>query len=413
MATTSDALIAVADEILARVDHLSAVQISKKGRKYKFVNNNFQRVREEDKHLIVYPEDLDKNLSTVLAYEILRNISEDIFETHTDLCLSIVGAARELEVNGWYEEENSLVINYRVLKANFNDVDRETALLFAQNVTREHLNRAYILLYCAKLNFFHTDHHIGTKLEGAHVRQYVEEFYGEEALELHMVLVALKSFVHWANIKGLLYKLEVPNIDLDKDAIQKFSTFPDPPEELLSHVYDRYPSGTSKYSLMRKAMDILADFDYSKLVPYPQGEEFDMKWLFDLCHNIESDPVRYHLRSVAKRLSKDPVNLQDLANQHAKSAKCLLSYISLVLNVFHDSGGEFLLQNSKIPNFSDDLIGQWPDLYENLVKISNKIDEYEEKSWDSDDIVSRLFDGSRNVYDEVSKMRDLYAEDYE
>jgi len=160
-------------------------------------------------------------------------------------------------------------------------------------------------------------------------------------------------------------------------------------------------------------MDILADFDYSKLVPYPQGEEFDMKWLFDLCHNIESDPVRYHLRSVAKRLSKDPVNLQDLANQHAKSAKCLLSYISLVLNVFHDSGGEFLLQNSKIPNFSDDLIGQWPDLYENLVKISNKIDEYEEKSWDSDDIVSRLFDGSRNVYDEVSKMRDLYAEDYE
>lgn len=413
MASTSDALIAVADEILARVDHLSAVQISKKGRKYKFVNNNFQRVREEDKHLIVYPEDLDEHLSTVLAYDILKNISEDIFETHTDLCLSIVGAARELEVNGWYEEQNSSVINYKVLRFSIDESERAKAVLFAQNITSEHLRRAYILLYCAKLNFFHTDHHIGAKLEGTHVRHYVEEFYGEEALEHPTLLIALKSFVHWANIKGLLHKLQVPNIYLDKVAVQRFSSFPDPPEDLLEHVYDRYPSGTSKFSLIRKAVDILADFKYSTLVPYPKDEGFDLKWLFDLCHNIESDPARYHLRSVAKRLSENPVNLQDLANQHSRSSKCLLSYISLVLNVFHDTGGEFLLQNSKIPAFSDELIGQWFELYQDLLRVSNKIDEYEEKSWDSEDIVSRLFDGSMNLYDEVSKMRDLYAEDYE
>lgn len=413
MATTSDALIAVADEILARVDHLSAVQISKKGRKYKFVNNNFQRVREEDKHLIVYPEDLDQHLSTVLAYVILRSISEDIFETHPDLCLSIVGAARELEVNGWYEEQNSSVINYKVLKSSIDDSDRENALRFAQDVTPEHLRKAYILLYCAKLSFFHTDHHIGAKLEGAPVRQCIEEFYGADALESPSFLVALKSFVHWANIKGLLYKLEVPNIDLDDEALQKFMKFPDPPEDLIKHIYDRYPSGTSKYSLMRKAMDILGDFKYSQLVPYPEGEEFELKWLFELCRNIESDPARYHLRSVAKRLSKDPVNLNDLANDHAKSSKSLLSYLSLVFNVFHDTGGDFLLQNSKIPPLTDELIGQWPELYQNLVQVSSKIDEYEEKSWDSIDIVSRLSEGTRNVYDEVFKMRELYADDYE
>lgn len=414
MTSTSDALIAIADDILARIDHLSAVQISKKGRKYKFVNNNFQRVREEDKHLIVYPEDLDQQLSTILAYNILLNVAEDIFEAHRDLCLSIVGAARELEVNGWYEEENSSVINYKVLKFTYEEHEREKALEFANEVTPEHLEKAFTLLYCAKLNFLHTDHHIGTKLEGLHIRYYVEEFYGPEALDLSSVLVALKSFVHWANIKGVLHKLEVPNIDLEPEVVAKFASFPDPPEELRSHVYDRYPSGTSKYSLMRKAVDILADFHYSKLVPYPQQSEFELNWLFELCHNIESDPAKYHLRSVAKRLSKDPVNLNELSHQHAKKSKSLLSYISLVLNVFNDTGGEFLLQNSKIPHFSDELIEQWAELYKELVNVSNNIDEYEMKCWDEEDIVSRLYDESTpNLFDEVCKMRDLYADDYE
>lgn len=414
MTSTSDALIAVANDILARVDHLSAVQISNKGRKYKYVNNNFQRVREEDKHLIVYPEDLDQHFSTLLAYSILSNIADDIFETHRDLCLSIVGAARELEVNGWYEEENSSVINYKVSRVSFGAEERKAALEFAAGVTPDHLHRAYILLYCAKLNFLHTDHHVGTKLEGVYVQQYVQDFYGPDALELPTVLVALKSFVHWANIKGLLYKLEVPNIDLDEAGIAKFDKFPNPPEELLSHVYDRYPSGTSKYLLMRKAMDILADFKYSKLVPYPKGEQFDMHWLFELCHDIESDPARYHLRSVAKRLSKNLVNLNELSNQYSKQTKGLLAYISLVLNVFSGTGGDFLLQNSKIPHFSDDLINLLPGVYEELVKASNRIEEYEMKQWDDDDIVSRLYsDAVTNIYDEVSKMRDLHAEDYE
>lgn len=414
MTSTSDCLIAVANDILARVDQLSAVQISNKGRKYKYVNNNFQRIREEDKHLIVYPEDLSQQLSTILAYSILSNISDDIFDSERDLCLSIIGAARELEVNGWFEEENSSVINYKVSKLEFDEETKLRALEFARHVTQDHLNSAYVLLYCAKLNFLHTDHHIGTKLEGVYVQQYVEEFYGEEALELHTVLVALKSFVHWANIKGLLHKLEVPNIDLDEETIARFQAFPDPPEELLAHVYDRYPSGTSKYSLMRKAVDILADYKYLKLIPYPRLADFELDWLFELCHDIECDPARYHLRSVAKRLSKKSVNLNELSARYAKETKSLLSYISMVLNVFQETGGEFLLQNSKIPNFSDDLIASLPGVYEELVQISNKIEEYEMKLWDAEDIVSRLHDADTlSVHDEVTRMRDLHAEDYE
>ena len=46
-----------------------------------------------------------------------------------------------------------------------------------------------------------------------------------------------------------------------------FDNFPDPMEELKLNVYDRYPSGTSKYSLIRKSIDILADWEFSKLIP--------------------------------------------------------------------------------------------------------------------------------------------------
>lgn len=413
MPTTSEALVAVADDILARIGLLYAVQISKKGRKYKFVNNNFQRVREEDKHLIVFPEDLDQHLSTVLAYNILVNIDETILDTFRDLCLSIVGAARALEVNGWYEEENLSVINYKVLNVKFNDEERDRAIEFASHVTEDHLSQAYVLLYCCKLNFFHTDHHVGTKLEGMFVRRYVEEYYGPDALELPTVLAAVKSFVHWANIKGVLHKLQVPNIDLSSEVAQKFSTFPDPPEELLVPVYDRYPSGTSKYSLMRKAMDIIGDFHYAKLVPYPETSEFDLEWLYELCHDIEQDPARYHLRSVAKRLLKDPVNLNELSAKYSAQTKCLLAYISVVLNVFEDTGGDYLLQNSRIPPFSEALAKQYLELYMAVQRANDKIEDYEQKSWDPEDIVSRLYDGSRSVYDEVARMREMFAEDYE
>lgn len=414
MVTTSAALVAVADAILARVDQLSTAEISKKGRKYRFVNNTFQRIREEDKHLVIYPEDLDEQLSVILAYSILASVSPTIFSQFGDLCLSIVGVARLLELNGWYEEENSLVVNYKVLKFAYDADTRATALLYAENVTPTHLLHGYNLLYCSKLNFLHTDHHIGTKLEGHYMRQYVLEYFGEEALELPEVLVALKSFVHWANIKGLLHKLEVPNVDVDAETIAKFDAFPAPPEELLVNVYDRYPSGTSKYSLIRKAIDILADSKYARLVPYPHGPEFDLLWLFELCHNIETDPIRYHLRSVAKRLSKSPANLAELSQMHNDQIQSLLSLVSLVINTIGDTGGDFLLQNSKIPKFSDELINTYSRYHQLLVEANNNIEDYEMKGWDEDDIVSRLYDANTpNIYDEVMKMRERYSDDYE
>lgn len=413
MVTTADALVATADAILARIDPLSAMEISKKGRKYKFVHSTFQRIREEDKHLVVHPQDLSAQLATVLAHSILCGIGGDLFTRFRDLSLSIVGCARELERNHWYEEENSLVINFRVLKVAYDDAARAAALDFAAAATPQHLGMGYVLLYCAKLNFLHTDHHVGTRLEGHHMREYVEQYYGADALELAEVLTALKCFVHWANIKGVLWKLQVPHMDVDAALAARFALFPDPPEALVAAVYDRYPSGTSKYSLVRKLMDILGDFCYARLVPWPQGAAFRLEWLFDLCHSIEADPARYHLRSQAKRLHADPVSLQDLSQRHDSAVRALLLAVALVLNTFPNTGGEHLLQNSKLPPFSDALIAQHEAYYAQLLDVSNRIDEYELKGWLPDDIVQRLYSGQPNVHDEVERMRDMHPDDYE
>lgn len=410
----SDALVAVADSVLQKIDSLSTIEISKKGRKYKFVNDNFQRIREEDKHLIVHPDDLALQLSTILAFCILESISEDLLADFPDLCLSIVGVARDLEVHGWYEEENSSVINYKVLGLEFSAETKQKALDFGRNVTPEHLLRGYNLLYCAKLNFLHTDHHIGTKLDGHYMRRYVEDYYGTEALELPHVLVALKSFVHWANIKAFLYRLEVPNIDVSDDEAESYSGLPAPSESLMSSVYDRYPSGMSKYSLLRKSFDILADYPFAQLIPYPTAPVFELGWLYDLCHNIEEDPARYHLRSAAKRLSRDPVHLPDLNNQYSENVSLLLDVLGLVLNIFSGTGGEFLLQNLKIPKLSDALIGRMPEYYQKLVEINDKIEEYQYKGWDSSDIIVRLKnETSSSLYQAVMEMRELHLEDYE
>lgn len=412
--STADALIAVASTILSRAEGLLMTEMNKKGRKFKYVNDAFQRVQEEDKHLIIHPQDLDEGLSTILAYAILQGIDETLFERFPDVCLAIVGAAGEIEKNGWYEEEHSSVIPYKQLKFTYTSETRQQAMDFAKGVKEEHLQHAVVVLYCAKLCFFHTDHHIGNKLDDPYMREYVEQNFGGEAAQLPEVILALKSFVHWANIKGILWKLKVPHLDIDEGLRNKFSSFPDPPEELYDVVYKRYPSGTSKYLLIRKSLDIMADYDYAKVIPFPDGPEYDLHWIFDLCHKIESDPIRYHLRASLKRLCTNPVNLNDLSKEHKSQIQTLLSLVSIVLNVFRIEEGETLLLNLKIPQFGDDLIDEYEDYYNKLVDFLTKIDEYLSKGWGADDIVLRLYNSNtRNIHDEVNRMRDAFSEDYE
>lgn len=415
LVTPSDALITILDNILNQINDLNKIEYNKKGRKYKFVNNNFQRIREEDKHLIIYPQDLSKNLSIVSSYSILASINNgQILEDFPDFCLCIVGIAKLIETNQWYEEENSSVINFTQSNFKFTPELQESALKFHQDFNDDHFKMGVNLLICSKLNFLHTDHHIGTKLEGYYMKYYINKYFGIDALNSNDILVALKSFVHWANIKGILYKLDIPNINISDELKLKFESFPDPEPDLKINVYERYPSGTSKFSLIRKSIDNLADFKYSKLIPYPTEANFDLNWLYNLCHDIETNPIKYHLRSSVKGLCADAINLNDLNSSHSGQIASLLNLISLIINIFNETGSEYLLQNSKIPKFNDKLIENNKEYYDQLIKVNENIVNYESKGWNADDITLRLATSSyRSLFDEVMEMRQKFSDDYE
>ncbi|OBA21790.1 hypothetical protein METBIDRAFT_40452 [Metschnikowia bicuspidata var. bicuspidata NRRL YB-4993] len=403
--STSDALVAIAERILGQVAGLSTAEISKRGRKYRFVNKNFQRVREEDKHLTVCPERPQDHVSVVLAHGILAAIRADIFDTHPDLCLMIIGVARALEENHWYEEENSSVVHFDVQRPAVAPGQAQAAVRFAERVTDTHLAQGYNVLYCAKLNFLHTDHHVGSRLEGACMREYVARYFGAAALELPDVLAALKSFSHWAHIKGLLYRLGLPHMDVDDALARRFAAFPAPPPDLAAYVHARSPSGTSRFALVCKALDHLAQYKYARLVPYPHGPLFDCRWAFALCADIARDPARYHLRAKAKRLSRDPANLPELAQRWGGHIDALLLAVCLVLHVFPDTAGECFL-HSRVPLFSDAMVARHADYYQQLLAVAREIDDYERKGWAPEDIVLRMHKAHvPSWHDEVARAK--------
>ncbi|CAK9442141.1 uncharacterized protein LODBEIA_P58840 [Lodderomyces beijingensis] len=393
--STSDALVEYSSYILEELDDLHKVEYNKKGRKYRFVSNNggFQRVRQEDKHLIVYPEDPTLLLSFYSAYLILYNINQgEIFKEFPSFCCTILGLAKSLESNHWYEEENSSVLHLKNSKVDPRDVVLAEADAFVRKhpITDEHVRQGINLLICSKLNFLHTDHHVGTKLEGYYLRLYIEEYFGEEALASHDVLVALKSCVHWGNIKGVLYKLDVPHIATNDELVLNFASFPDPSQELKDNVYERYPSGTSKYSLLKKSIDLIAESKYARLI-HLDPDVFDVKWLYQLCHDIEVNPIKYHLRSKAKSLyDEEPVNLAELGAKNNLAANKLFQFISLVINFIPTEDYGFLLQNSKIPKVEEKLIEENEALYHEMSDLAQKVEAYEKKLWDTGDIVARL-----------------------
>lgn len=406
MLSTSEALVRVADEILGRIGDLSLSEILKRGRKYKYVNNYFQRIREEDKHLIVYPEHPEQNVALILAYLILQSMTPGIEQTHKDLCLMIMGIARMLEQNRWCEEENSLVIHYSKSKLVFDNAVKNTVVDLAAEITDHHLEMGYNIIYCSKINFLHTDHHIGTKLENQHMRGLVEKYFGPDAPDLPEVLTALKCSVHWAHIKGVLYKLEVRGLTMEPELKERFDLFPDPSPELLGDVHSRFPSGTSRYSLLQKSLTLLSQYKYARLIPYPSDSIFDCKWLFQLCAQIEREPVRYHLRAKVKNLAASPVNLNELSQQYNKSIDALFTLISYIINSFPETGGWFLHQNSRIPELTEDLIRKFPEYYDQVQLVGKQVTAYENEGWATSDIVLRLMDsGTNNIQDEVSRQK--------
>lgn len=431
---SSDALVDISDQILNSIGSLNKLEYNKNGRKYKFIQNGFQRVKQEDKHLVINSNDSSMKLSIISSYNILHNIDNGVLiQNYPDFCLSIIGVARELELNRWTEDSN--VIDYKSnsdsdLEAEFPPDLVKESINYSLKITKNHLKMGFDLLTASKLNFFHTDHHLGTKIYGYYLIKFMTDYFGAEAINDPHILVALKSFVHWGNIKCILYKLQVPNIEISDDEFLNFKSFPNPSDELKQEVWKKYPSGTSKYSLIKKSLTTLANFEFGQLIEYPteisdsigqdenedtsvdsieSNDLFNCEWLFKLCQDIETDPIKYHLRAQSKKLTSNYVNLNAISSKYNERINKLLCLISVIVTIFNIDI-DFVMKNSKIPKFdqilennqfSSSLIKQYQDL-------ANKINFYKAKEWSSDDIILRLNNGTRNLNLVIEELNSVY-----
>lgn len=354
LSDVSNNLVAVCDAIIAEQQSLKNSnnnEYSKNGKKYRLTSDgNFIRVQDQRKHLIVSEsyENFKMNYSILSSYYILQSCG-NILQDYQKLSLAIIFTSREIELNKWYDDtskicsvENSL---YDPLSV------EDDALNYISNIDpdsrSEYINFGSMILSATTINFFQTDHNVTSPtLEGYALRRIITENCGEDALTSFDVYNALRAFSHWCSIRGILYKLSLSNLQIDSLLIHRFKSFPEIPQWINDSISGRYPAGCSKLALIKKSLFIISTSIYGKLIRLP--DYLNITSFLQLCKDIESDPLRYHIRSGSLLLSK---------NSHLEISKLFknpnkwLEFVSCILQA---------IGNYKLP-------------YENKLIISNKI----------------------------------------
>ncbi|GME87849.1 unnamed protein product [[Candida] boidinii] len=368
-------LINIADLIINETQESkldSSNEYQKYGRKYvQIADGNFMRVRNETKFLIIgdtYAE-YRQNLSILSSYYILKNFCGSLLQDYKDLCLAIIFCSREIELNKWYEE-NSKVVTLANAIYDPNECETE-ALNYISNCSSEKRDE-YIkigsqILCASKINFLQTDHHVAQpNLEGYALKELIKDVCGTEGLKSTDVYNALRAFVHWCSIRGVLYKLDVGgSLKLNTTLRHHFKSFPDPPNWIKETITNRFPAGTSKISLINKSLITIGNSVFGKLITIPQG--YDLDKIFDLCDSIQKDPVRYHIRAQESQLTSLP------PNEISNIVPDLQRYVLLCASILHGSEGKIgskLLVSSKFPRFNQ---VKNLDTYAQSHKISQRI----------------------------------------
>lgn len=353
----SNNLVNVCDAIIEQQSSLKNSNdnaYSKNGKKYRLTSaGQFIRVQDENKHLIVAEnyDDYKKNYSILSSYHILKSCGS-ILQDYKKLSLAIIFTSREIELNKWYDESSKITSIDNSFYDIYEDNNELEALNYISNVDSQLRDDLIILgsliLTATKINFFQTDHNVSSpNLEGFALRNLIKDNCTDSALSSFDVYNALRAFSHWCSIKGIFYRLSLPNLNIDNLLIARFNSFIDIPKWISDSVKGRYPAGCSKLALIKKSLFVISNSIYGNLIEPPHSP-LDLKYLLTLCQDIENDPLKYHIRSNTLHLSNH--ESVQLSNVFKNSDKWIL-YISCILQA---------IGNYRLP-------------YENKLLISNKI----------------------------------------
>lgn len=381
----SNNLVSVCDAIIQdqqnNLQKLNINEYSKNGKKYKLTSDgNFIRIQGEDKHLIISQsyENFKFNYSILSSFTILKNCG-NILNDYRKLSLAIIFTSREIELNKWYDESSKITsienASYDLISSiekNEND-----ALNYISNIDlnlrNSLINLGCLILTATKINFFQTDHNVTSPiLEGYTLRKLISENFGENALTSIDIYNSLRAFSHWCSIRGIFYKLNIPNLQINNLLIHNFKSFPQIPIWVNDSLYGRYPAGCSKLALVKKSLVLISNSIYGNLIKLPL--DLDIKNLLKLCKDIEVDPLKYHIRSGTLSLS---------LNHHLEISKIFinsnkwLEFISCILqaigNYHLPCENKFIISNKilKINKIKD------KKLYQSTCNLVNKMKSLE------------------------------------
>lgn len=351
----SDNLVEICNAIIQDQKHTlqkaGQNEYSKNGKKYKLTSEGtFIRVQGENKHLILSEsyEDFKLNYSILSSYYILKDCG-NILKDYPKLSLAIIFTSREIELNKWYDQSSKVC---SIENSSYDPtMVEDDALNYIANIdtsTRSQLIQlGTLILTATKINFFQTDHNVTSPtLEGYALRRIISETCGTQALTSIDVYNALRAFSHWCSIRGIFHKLDLPHLQIDDSLIHKFKSFPTIPSWVHDTVHGRYPAGCSKIALVKKSLFIISNSIYGHLISEPPN--LDVSKFLKLCKDIESDPLRYHIRSATVNLSTTGY-LE--VNKQITNINQWIEFISCILQA----------------------IGNYHIPYENKLLISNKI----------------------------------------
>lgn len=403
----SENLVDICDSIIKQSENEGkpgkSDQFCHNGKKYRQLSDgNFCRVQGEDKYLVVgrdYAEFRD-NYSLYSSYYILKK-QGTVLDDYRQLCLAIIFTSREIELNKWYEANTKIRfaddIDYDLDQ--WEDETMDYISKVSDSEREKYIKIGCNLLAATKINFYQTDHHVASpKLEGTALTRLITKVCKDEhAITSKDVYNALRAFCHWCSIRGVLYKLGMKGLDVDDKLKFRFRTFPEIDDWIKDTVYERYPAGTSKYYLIKTSLQALADSPIGELIISPS--DIRIENFFEACRQIESDPLRFHVRAASLKLSKNPpMQASALFNNLQK----LLEYISVIYHCGSYRISSKFTTSSKLIKYSK--LKHLP-FFKDAQKLANQIKEIEDTNPEISDasLVSKMGPVNNNIKQTMHK----------
>lgn len=255
-------------------------------------------IRAENR-LAIYPAETDRTMAAklALAFSYCKFISTASERFDCCLYLIVYFGLHAVKKYGGSNEYNfvdaDIVVRTNPKDGPYYDSMRERIAKAQKTLASpSEVNIANTLMYSTKVNWYLTNHHVGTKVVTGYVKRVMSQFIGEEAYADKLIIEDLHRVGHFISTK-MCFIGWFPETDfylppgVPKEELPKV---PVPSEDAMMRLKS-FPAGTAKVSFVHAALTRAANSVYA-MVMTDKGEGVSFRNLYNA---IKADPFSYHI----------------------------------------------------------------------------------------------------------------------